>query len=31
MMVHPKLWGITNTGNGLPTTAKESFEFSDGE
>ena len=30
-MTHPKLWGTTDTRNGLPTTTKESPNFSHGE
>ncbi len=30
-MTHPKLWGTTDTRNGLPTTTKESPDFSHGE
>ncbi|HHW00140.1 MAG TPA: hypothetical protein GXX36_11355 [Clostridiaceae bacterium] len=30
-MAHPKLWGTTDTRNGLPTTTKESSDFSHGE
>jgi hypothetical protein len=30
-MAHPKLWGTTDTRNGLPTTTKESPDFSHGE
>lgn len=30
-MAHPNLWGTTDTRNGLPTTTKESPEFSHGE
>jgi hypothetical protein len=30
-MIHPKLWGTTDTRNGLPTTTKESPDFSHGE
>jgi hypothetical protein len=29
-MTHPKLWGTTDTRNGLPTTTKESPDFSHG-
>jgi len=30
-MTHPKLWGTTDTRNGLPTTTRESPDFSHGE
>ncbi len=30
-MAHPKLWGTTDTRNGLPTTTKESPDFGHGE
>jgi len=30
-MAHPELWGTTDTRNGLPTTTKESPDFSHGE
>ena len=30
-MAHPKLWGTTDTRNGLPTTTRESSDFSHGE
>jgi hypothetical protein len=30
-MAHPNLWGTTDTRNGLPTTTRESPDFSHGE
>ena len=30
-MAHPKLWGTTDTRNGLPTTIREPPDFSHGE
>lgn len=30
-MAHPKFWGTTDTRNGLPTTTRESPDFSHGE
>ena len=30
-MTHPNLWGTTDTRNGLPTTTRESPDFSHGE
>jgi len=31
VMAHPNLWGTTDTRNGLPTTTRESPDFSHGE